>query len=475
MKSSKFLTLAMAFLALTFLGACKADWYVKAGSKPGGNGKSWRRPFTNIQEAIDKASSGDVIFVAEGTYYRPSGGTDPVVAMKEGVEIYGGFIGREPTLAHRGDPAAHPTILNGEGQSYHVVVGASSGRLDGFIVTGGVAKGSDPEDDGGWMHNYDVHDLEVADCVFTNNSANGSGGGMRNKYSTLTVTNCAFTENSARYGGGMANQESDLTITGCAFRENTAGFKAGGMYNGAASPTIDYCTFTGNKCRSWPCYGGGMNNYYYSSPTITNSVFSENHSNDRAGVMENGRFSSPAIKNCLFIGNTSGSSAAGIFNLEAAHPTITNCTFTGNSARNEGGAIYNYDYRGASASPTITNCILWGNVTGYGNSEIHNTGASSPVVTYSNVEGGYPGAGNIGEFPEDDPLFAPGPDGDYYLSQTEAGQDADSPCLDAGADTAENLGMDGKTTSAMDLPDSGDVDMGFHYEIPRQANKKHRK
>jgi hypothetical protein len=48
--------------------------------------------------------------------------------------------------------------------------------------------------------------------------------------------------------------------------------------------------------------------------------------------------------------------------------------------------------------------------------------------------------------------------GSYYLA-------SDSQCIDAGSDTAENLGLDGKTTSATDTPDSGVVDLGYHYKI----------
>ncbi len=53
-------------------------------------------------------------------------------------------------------------------------------------------------------------------------------------------------------------------------------------------------------------------------------------------------------------------------------------------------------------------------------------------MTWSCVEGGFPGAGNI----DLDPLFVSGPDGDYYLSQIAAGQAVDSPCVDAGSDLA---------------------------------------
>jgi len=72
-------------------------------------------------------------------------------------------------------------------------------------------------------------------------------------------------------------------------------------------------------------------------------------------------------------------------------PMLTNCTFSGNSARN-GGGMYNRD----NSRPTVTNCILWGDTP----EEIHVYGRA-PVITYSNVQGGWLGTGNI----DADPCF----------------------------------------------------------------------
>ncbi len=67
--------------------------------------------------------------------------------------------------------------------------------------------------------------------------------------------------------------------------------------------------------------------------------------------------------------------------------------------------------------------------------------------------GGHAGTGNINA----DPLFV----GDFFLDQDN------SPCVDAGSDTAADLGMDDKTTDSITgAPDTGVVDMGFHHEIP---------
>ena len=72
---------------------------------------------------------------------------------------------------------------------------------------------------------------------------------------------------------------------------------------------------------------------------------------------------------------------------------------------------------------------------------------------------GYSGEGNI----DVDPLFITGPFGDYYLSQSSAGQTFTSGCVDSGSTSSSSLGMNEKTTRTDSVTDSGTVDMGYHY------------
>ncbi|MCD4654575.1 hypothetical protein K8T06_11680 [bacterium] len=92
-------------------------------------------------------------------------------------------------------------------------------------------------------------------------------------------------------------------------------------------------------------------------------------------------------------------------------------------------------------------------------------------VTYSNIQGGFTGFGNI----DVDPLFVHGPLGAFYLSSIAAGQQQDSPCIDAGSDLAaticdpwqnDPLYMSEMTTRTDQIVDDEIVDMGFHYLGP---------
>lgn len=136
--------------------------------------------------------------------------------------------------------------------------------------------------------------------------------------------------------------------------------------------------------------------------------------------------SSPTLVNCTFSDN-SASMGGGILNMDSS-PILINCSFSGNSGTYFGGAIYCF-----SGSPVLTNCILWGDTP----EEILIL-SGDPVITYSNIQGGFTGEGNIDE----DPLFADADNDDYHLkseygrwnpnTQTWVVDDVTSPCIDSG-------------------------------------------
>jgi subtilisin family serine protease len=155
--------------------------------------------------------------------------------------------------------------------------------------------------------------------------------------------------------------------------------------------------------------GGGM--YNDSNSTITNCKFIENSAQYGGGIYNTGE---PNAINCTFIRNAA-QYGGGICELGApgspSSPSIavTNCTFVENIADGGGGIYALY------SSATVTNCILWDNSP----EQIVNYGSAS--VTYSDIEGGWEGAGNIDE----DPMLES--DG-YHLTLC-------SPCIDAGTNT----------------------------------------
>jgi len=519
------IVLAISLQNLICLDAVADTIYVDDNAPLGGDGLSWPTAYKHLQDGLSVAEYGDVIWVAEGTYYPTTkvGGTGErhkTFQMKNGVAIYGGFpdIGN-PNMAER-DPNQHETILSGDlagndiinpnktENSYHVVISSGTDPntiLDGFTITGGNANhliqlyfyygggmynwdsnltvtnciftGSSARFGGG-MSNLYGSSPTVINCTFSGNSANWGGGGMNNENSNPTVINCVFTGNSAvSGGGGMGNYKSDSIVKGCTFTGNSAADNGGGMYNTLSSPTVTGCIFSGNLADK---DGGGMYNYFYnyfSRPIVSSCTFSGNSANRSGGGMYNSNYSSPTVTNCVFTGNVADKRGGGMHIYRLDSPTVTNCTFSGNSADYGGGLYIFYN-----SSPTVTNCILYGNTSSLGGNEIAlgNPSYSYPSkidVDHCNVQGGQAGifddgsgntinwgAGNI----DADPLFvdADGADNAPGTEDDNLRLTAGSPCIDAGDNSvvdANSTDLDGNSR-ILDGDGDGEaiVDMGAY-------------
>jgi len=215
------------------------------------------------------------------------------------------------------------------------------------------------------------------------------------------------------YVGGILCSSSSPTIMNNTITGNTAGAggASGGIWCTFSSPTIMNNTISGNTADN----GGGI---YCdtSSPTITHNIITGNSCIFSAGGGIICNFtSSPAISNNIITENSAGYAGGGIGCSNSSSPTITNNTITGNSAGYEGGGIWCM-----SSSPIITNTIIWNNTA-----KIDPEIFGSPTVTYSNIKGGFTGAGNI----DYDPLFVDSANDDYHLTYH-------SHCKDTGINTA---------------------------------------
>ncbi len=241
----------------------------------------------------------------------------------------------------------------------------------------------------------------VLDGLTVTNGCAYGGGGIFCKFSDPIIANCMINGNAAKYGGGICCWwDSSPTITNCTITRNSVERGGGGIF-------YDGCKY-GDKL------------------IIANCNIGMNTASAGGGICGMSYKGNIIITNCTITGNSAQLFGGGIDNHSGSK--ITNCVFSGNSAR-QGGGIVNHLF----ARPTLTNCILSINLP----QQILDY-EKTASVTYSNIQGGWAGEGNI----DADPCFVePGywdandtPDdvnddfwveGDYYLLP-------DSLCIDAG-------------------------------------------
>ncbi len=318
-----------------------------------------QKAYASIQTAINDANEGDEIEVAPGTYY-------------EAIDFKGKAVTLRSTDPNDPNVVA-ATVINGFG--YYHVVQCISGEdantiLAGFTITGGNANGASESGYGGGMYNK-ASSPSVTNCIFRGNKAT-YGGGILNDGSSPIMTNCTFSGNSATFGGGMQNVASSPTLTYCTFSGNSATSNSGGMHNVGSSPTLNHCTFSGNTA---DVHAGAMINAYNSSTVMIACTFTENSASSNGGGMYN-LASSPTLTECTFADNSAGTDGGGMYNTGNSNAVLIGCTFNNNMTYgNNGGGMHN-----ASSDPKLTNCIFSRNVAQKYGGGMYNT-AGRPTLT----------------------------------------------------------------------------------------------
>ena len=414
------------------------------------DGSSWTNAYKLLQDALSIASKGCELRVAQGIYKPdqttsliPSGGRTATFQLKNGIMIKGGYAGVTEPRPDIRDVNTYESILSGDllgndasvgpidprlDNSLHVVTGSGTDGtaiLDGFTITAGNANKVNPYlspyAHGGGMFN-EGGSPTVVNCTFVANSAAYFGAGICNwQSSSPTLNNCTFSDNWAdNRGGGVYNWSSRPKITGCTFINNRARLYGGGFYGeGDSDATIIDCTFSDNRTDETGG-GGGAICLCNSSPVIANCIFTGNTGTNYGGAIDNQTYSRPTIVNCLFIGNKAGVFGGAIDNCNYTRPAIINCTFAENSApAARAVGCYGEPPTGPS-NVQISSSILWD-----GGNEIAAKDQSTITATYSDIQGGWSGEGNI----DADPLFVDPCDANFHLRLR-------SPCINAGDNSA---------------------------------------
>ena len=278
-----------------------ATYYVdKDAPGPFHNGASWKWAFTNLQDAMDIAGSGDTILVAEGTYKPDEGGSVTPGDRTAGFELKGNIslIGSHAGYGHVNPDAqdvdTYTTILSGDlnsddlwgilnkdDNSYHIVsitdCPSCSALLDGFIITGGQADGPEPYNSGGGVH-IDGTNPMLINCTISGNTAVFGGGISSHNNSSPSILNCKITGNSAFvFGGGLYCYSNNINLTNCLIAGNSS-YQAeyiGGsaVLNLGGSLNLSNCTVMDNVAPN----GMAITSIIWQSPpvnylTVNNSI-----------------------------------------------------------------------------------------------------------------------------------------------------------------------------------------------------------
>jgi len=195
--------------------------------------------------------------------------------------------------------------------------------------------------------------------------------------------------------------------------------KGAGIYCDNSSPDLTNITVSGNYANghmfSAIAQGGGIY-CSYSNPRLTNVKINGNTVNS-FGLGQGGgiycSYSSPTLTNVIISNNSvlvwSGCNGGGLYCCDSSNIILQNVTISENSDEGECGGIHN-----ENSSLELINCILWNDTP----QEISGD-SSSVTATYSDIQGGWIGIGNLNIGPG----FA---DSLYQLSPDS------SLCIDAG-------------------------------------------
>ena len=351
--------------------------------------------YPTIQAGIDAAADGNTVLVADGIYFGEGNrdldfkGKAITVTSENGAEnciIICDYRYSRGFYFHSGETSA--SIVNG-----FTITGGGADNGSGIYCSGASPR---------IQNNYIIgNDANDASGITTH------GGGIYCHNSSSIIINNIIAANHATYGGGICCYSSSPTIIDNTISENLATKFGAGIYCNGSSAEITNNTITSN---STSYYAGGIGIEEDSLTIIANNMIT----NNRGGFYGGGICfirSNNTVKNNIIAMNYTASNGGGI-RCDNAAPTIINNTIVDNftSLGTPGGGISCVN----GSRATILNTILWANTP----DEIH---GSEINITYSDIQGGWIGEGNI----DDDPLFVDPDNGDYHLQ-------AGSPCIDAG-------------------------------------------
>jgi predicted outer membrane repeat protein len=311
----------------------------------------------------------------------------------------------------------------------------------------------------------DNSDITIRNCWMENCEAptGVEGGGaieILNGSSALIENNTLRHNISISHGGAIFISASNPVIMGNNIIDNAAA--AGNASGGAmhiennSSPQIINNMIIDNSATALGSFslrharGGAVFISGGSDIVISGNFFSDNRANWEPQTTANGGAlyiinSDPYISHNVFVENEAEHDNGGAIYMENSDAVMVNNTIAYNQAGRYGGALYS-----EFSNPAITNSILFFNTDSLEN-QIYGEN-SGFVVTYSDVQGSWPGNGNKNV----NPLFRDPMMGDYHLQDSlDCGDSGYSLLIDSGSPGYSDSLVDCSWGLGDDLSDMG--------------------
>ncbi|MCU0370014.1 MAG: DUF1565 domain-containing protein [Bacteroidales bacterium] len=396
-----------------------AGLYVSPSGDDANTGLTPEDPLKTIRSAFSRLRAGpghiNTVHLANGTYSPSTGQQFPLYLVNQSC-LAGESTGQ--------------TILDAEGAGSVIIMEFDTIPLiEKLTVTGG----NDSRGGGIYSMYSEFHGQEL---IVTGNSGANSGGGLYiSNNNNSSLVNSIVENNTSVDGGGVHAEVSGIDMQSVDFTNNLASLYGGGIsLKYCDTAFLSWLRFSGNQAYSM---GGGLYALRTSNFIIRSSEFDSNIAADGGGV--HSRYSSPVISNSLFSNNTGVHTGSGIelyhdYETDSAgmESRIINVTFANNTSP----ALFCYD-----AGVSVINNIFWGNAGPY---QVQLQGSDTVTdtlrVLHSTIQDGMDGIGITGPAEivwlegniDSDPLFM------------EAGTDPfalgpGSPCIDSG--TPDTTGL----------------------------------
>jgi hypothetical protein len=433
--------------------------------------------FATIQAAINAAIPGDTVLVADGSYSGPGNVNIDTLGKAITVRSVNGgdftwIEGDEMGFVVQSGETALTVI-----QGFSFYTGGS-----GLFISDSSPTVIDCQGDYAELHNSSS---TVTDSYFHYGFSLSGGaptltdclGSAYAKSSDLILAGCDF--GGTEQGEALVVNGGSLQASECKFNDCVIFGRGVTLINTTA--VLISCDISGNRDETDSAEGGGIA-LYGASATLVDCTIRNNQVGEEYFGFGGGAFidaaSQASFIGCLIEGNTAfdhfdeGGWGGGVY--AAGLATYANCEILSNRAPYGAGTY-------SSGADELIGCTLFGNLGGaavravesttLANCIIYGNGAGSisgaPAITYSNVEGGYTGAGNI----DAAPMFLDAPQGDFRLAPG-------APGIDAGDNTVVPEGLTTDIAGLprfVDDPDTADtgigpppvVDMGAHeFQVP---------